>query len=298
MPTYRDIFNLNLKYIEYLLEKTSLTQGYMRNVNVTGDEIEQEVRRLLKNLLPQRFQVTHGYIISAVSKQDEPLVSPQIDVIIVDTLVPHSIFIVDQHRGMEVVPIEAVVGIFEVKRTLNKDSLLGTIKAIGTEKEEGAVKQLRDICEKVGIRKDNADRFLPGGIRVDIPFIEAGYYSNPIMGIIGVDHDKDIGEKLKAWVAAEQKIDFGMVDIIFSLNGYMACLGVVNADGQTTVSIQTCRQKGQEYKTYINYAHPRRSKTEIVAMALGFIVGYVSHTSGRKIEINNYFFNDSLSELS
>ena len=59
-PTYKDIFNLNLKYIEYLIAKTSLTQGYMRNIDVTGNEIEQEVRRLLKNLLPQRFHVTHG----------------------------------------------------------------------------------------------------------------------------------------------------------------------------------------------------------------------------------------------
>jgi hypothetical protein len=125
----------------------------MRNIDITGDEIEYEVRLLLKNLLPQRFHITHGYIISAVNKQDEPFVSPQVDVIIVDTLVPHSIFVFDKQSGMEVVPVEAVVGIFEVKRTLNRESLPGTIKALGTEEEEGAIKHLRDICEKVGLER-------------------------------------------------------------------------------------------------------------------------------------------------
>jgi hypothetical protein len=249
-PTYKDIFNLNLKYIEYIKAKTSLTQGYMRNIDVTGNEIEQEVRRLLKNLLPQRFHVTHGYILSAANKHDEPLVSPQVDAIIVDTLVPHSIFIVEQHSGMEVVPIEAVVGVFEVKRTLNRESLLGTLKNIGTEKEIGAIKQLRDICEKVGVRKDNTERLLPGGGVLDAS-IGGGYYSNPLIGIISVDHDQKIGEKLKSLVATEHKIDFDMIDIIFSLNGYMACLGIVDSDGQTTANMATCRQKDQEYKTYV-----------------------------------------------
>src|SRR2546429_4027860 len=95
-PTYKDIFNLNLKYINYLLAKTSLTHGYMRNIDVTGSEIEQELRQMLRNVLPQRFHITHGYTVSAASQKAEPLISPQIDVIIVDTLVPHSLFIIDQ----------------------------------------------------------------------------------------------------------------------------------------------------------------------------------------------------------
>jgi hypothetical protein len=104
MPSYRDIFKVNLKYIEYLLEKTSLSRSYIHNINITGDEVEREVRLLLRNLLPQRFQVTHGYIISAENIIDEPSVSPQVDVIIVDTLVPHSIFVIDQDSGMQIFP--------------------------------------------------------------------------------------------------------------------------------------------------------------------------------------------------
>ncbi len=237
MPTYKDIFNLNLRYIEYLLAKTSLTHGYMRNINVSGSEIEQEVRRLLRNLLPQRFHVTHGYIISAENQQTEPRISPQVDAIIVDTLVPHSIFIIDQHSGMEVVPIEAVVGVFEIKRTLTKESLLN--------KKDGAFKHVRDICNTVGIRKDNDGMFLPGGVEI-YPFIRTipqeffslrgedilklshnqpqGYYSNPIIGIIGVEHVNNLGVKLEQWTEKKQ-VDLSMIDLLFSINGYLACTG-------------------------------------------------------------------------
>ena len=72
MPTYRDLFELNIKYMDYLIAKTSLSHGYLKNIQVTGAEIEYEVRDLLRNLLPRRFHVTHGYIVSAKNTDDEP----------------------------------------------------------------------------------------------------------------------------------------------------------------------------------------------------------------------------------
>lgn len=287
IPTYKDIFNLNLKYIEYLLEKTALSQGYIRNTDITGDVVEQEVRQLLKNLLPQRFHVTHGYIVSAENLDDEPTVSPQVDVIIVDTLVPHSIFIVDQQSGMEIVPDEAVVGIFEVKRTLNQKSLVGTLEAIGTEEEKSAIQQLRDICAKARIRKDNPATFIPGGV----PSAIGGCTSNPIIGIISIGHDDDIGEKLKKWTS-EHKIDFGMLDIIFSLSGYMACLG---NEKDNTPFVLACRNyKDFKYNFFLNFATPNNSRIRIIAMSIGFIVAYLTMTCGRNLDSMKYFFNRSL----
>jgi len=292
MPTYRDIFNLNLKYIDYLLAKTSLTQGYMRNINATGSEIEQEVRQLFRNLLPHRFHVTHGYIISAQNPLKEPLVSPQVDVIIVDTLVPHSIFIIDEHNGMEVVPIEAVVGVFEVKRTLNRTSLLGT------KKDVGAFNHLRDIGEAVNLRKDNETMFLPGGVEIYAPGMKGqGYYSNPIIGIIGVDHVKNLGENLETWTGKKQ-VDFGLIDILFSIKGYLLCTGKTISDDQEVSWVYTLREKGEEYPMFVTYMHPPHPQAEIVAKAMGFIVGYVSATGGRVFDINNYFHNESLLKFS
>lgn len=291
MPTYKDIFNLNLKYIEYLLEKTSLTQGYIRNLNVTGSEIEQEVRHLLRNILPQRFHVTHGYIISAPNKAEEPAVSPQVDVIIVDTMVPHSIFIVDQHSGMEVVPIEAVVGVFEVKRTLNRSSLLGT------KKEVGAIKHLRDIYNLVGIRKDDLRTYLTGGILIEPSITGNGYLSNPLIGIIGVDHEENIGQELFARIK-NGRIDFGMIDIVFSIHGFLACTGQLLPDGDVAVCPRLYRDEAEEFPLFAVYIHPPRTQIEIVAKAIGFIVGYIAHTGGRIFDLDKYFFNESLMKTS
>lgn len=326
MPNYKDIFNLNLKYIDYLLAKTSLTQGYIHNISVTGSEIEQEVRRLLRNLLPQRFHVTHGYIISAESKQVEPAVSPQVDVIVVDTLVPHSIFIVDQQSGMEVVPIEAAVGVFEVKRTINRESLVGTIKDIGTEKEEGAIKHLRSICGSVGIRKDDPRTYLPGGVEIlSYGAYPGGYHSNPIIGIISVNHEGNFVGKLEE-LTENKQVDLGMIDLVFSINGYLLCTGSHEGAGKDNrsvtsihtqqapgswqplyqpgkdnrlgVRIYTHRDKMEEPPPFVTYTYPPRERIDIVAKGLGFIVGYIVETCGRTFDVDKYFFNESLLEPS
>ncbi len=315
-PAYKDIFNLNLKYIKYLLAKTSLTHDYMRNISVTGSEIEQEVRQMLRNILPQRFHVTHGYIISAVSQQAEPLISPQVDVIIVDTLVPHSLFIIDQYSGMEAVPLESVVGIFEVKRKLNKSSLLGTPKKVG------ALRHLRNIYEAVGMRKDDSRTYLPGGVEIlSYGAYPGGYLSNPIIGVIGVDHAEHLPDKLEEW-KRESLADLGLIDLLFSIKGYLLCTGsheVTDKDNRSIASIHTqqapgpwqqlyqpdndnrsgsriytYRKKMEEPPSFMTYTHPPRKRVEIVAKGLGFIVGYIMETGGRNVDINNYFFNEAL----
>lgn len=90
-PTFKDLISLNLKYREYVRQKTYIMHQYIKNIKDSGGEVENEVRKLLSNFLPLRYKVTHGYIISSNNQKYEPLVSPQIDVIVVDTLVPHAL---------------------------------------------------------------------------------------------------------------------------------------------------------------------------------------------------------------
>jgi hypothetical protein len=303
MPTYRDLFELNIKYMDYLIAKTSLSHGYLKNIQVTGTEIEYEVRDLLRNLLPRRFHVTHGYIVSAKNTDDEPAVSPQVDVIIVDTLVPHSLFMVDQQSGMEIVPVEAVVGIFEVKRTLDKDSLLGS------KKEKGAIKQLNDVCECVEIHKDNQGRYLPGGILAPIigsetynpddynppaaypglylEIYHSAYHSNPIVGIIGVDHAKNTDSVFRKKNKKSDEGDLGMIDIIFSLRGYM--LSIVDAENHAPLLLTARTNDGKK----LLYGSPDPSASH-PAYALGYVLWYLNLVCGRKFDPNNYFYNKSL----
>ena len=135
--------------------------------------------------------------------------------IIVDSFVPHTLIKLDEGASLEVVPVEAVVGIFEIKRTLNERSLMGT------KKSRGAFEQLKNICEKVGVRKNRAEKYLPGGIMVG-KRSNRGFYSNPMVGIIGLDHAQDLIEEWNEFKnMSKSNNNFPPLDIIASINGIM-----------------------------------------------------------------------------
>jgi len=291
-PTFKDIFNLNIKYIEYLLAKTHLSQFYVNNIQVAGSEIEREIRDLLHKLIPKRFSVTHGYIIAAKDSNEEPTISPQVDIIIVDTLVPHSIYVVDEASGIEVVPVEAVVGIFEIKRTLNKVSFLGS-----TKRNPGAVKHLKDICVAANVTKTDKSMFLPGGLGLGPSFSsDSGYSPNPIVGVITVDHIEGINEKMEKWIVENKVLNDSLLDIIVSLNGFLVTIGTKDNSGKSIPTIIHVR-KSVERDTFCVFREgtdENYSKGEIVSRALGYIVSYLAGSSGKAINPNHYFWNKSL----
>ena len=80
--TFKDLFRVNIKYLDYLLEKSYLSHQYFKSIKLSGDQIENEFRKILTGLLPTRYKVTHGYIASATSRKTELVVSGQIDIIV------------------------------------------------------------------------------------------------------------------------------------------------------------------------------------------------------------------------
>jgi len=290
-PTFKDLVSLNTKYMEYVRQKTYVMHQYVKNVKDSGGEVENEVRKLLGSFLPSRYKVTHGYILSSNNQTDEPLISPQVDTIVVDTLVPHSIFVFDDRTGMEVVPVEAVVGVFEVKRTLNKSSLLGT------SKQKGAIEHLYDIVSSVGIKKDNPVSYLPGGVLIGRG-MSGGSKSNPIVGILGIDHVKSLYEQDKVGyienikLAACKTTPFDFVDVVGSMNGFM--YAIVDNLPPHNFKIANPRQKDMEYKYGLMIENKSRSKTCIVARIFGYILAYLQDCCGRKADVQSYFFNLNL----
>lgn len=288
-PTFKDLVSLNIKYLEYVREKTYIIHQYIKNVNDSGGEVENEIRNLLGSFLPSRYKVTHGYILSAKNQTDEPLVSPQVDVIIVDTLVPHSIFVFDDKTGMEVVPVESVIGLFEVKRTLDKTSLLGT------SNKKGAIRHLYDIVNSVGVEKNNSDRYLPGGLQIG-GAISGGNATNPIVGILGIDHAETLYSQDKAGhiehIQAEAGNTINPLDIIGSMNGFMYAL----ADNipPYNFKIVNPRQEDREYQYKLIFENQVQSKTYIAARILGYVLAYVQNCCGRKADVESYFFNRNL----
>jgi hypothetical protein len=289
--SFKDLVDLNIKYVEYLRGKTYVTHQYVRNVKEAGGEVESEVRKLIRSFVPARFKVTHGYIVAASSQAAEPRVSPQVDVLVVDTLVPHSIFVFDDRTGMEVVPVESVVGVLEVKRTLNKRSLLGT------KKEKGACEQLHDIVHSVGITKEEPSRYLPGGVPLS-GVISGGSFSNPIIGIITIDHEASLCEPEKTDHIDKIRVEaikagrFAPVDLIGSLNGMMYAL----VDSQPPHNFRLVNQRlpDEQYEYRLVTDSQSRSKTYVVSRIFGYILAYVQNSCGRRADVESYFFNLNL----
>jgi hypothetical protein len=283
MPTYRDLFDVHLKYADYVVAKSYLIHQYLANISVTGSGVEVEVRAVLRSFLPDRFRVTSGYIVSATSASEEPSVSPQTDVVIVDTLVPHSLWLVDETQGIEVVPREAVVGVVEVKRTITPASL------------GSAVAHLRSIVSAGGLQKDLTTGFLPGGAEMGAG-LSSPYRSNPILGVIGLATDADvdtdpIGVIQDAVTSADpdDPSDFPL-DFVLSLTGSFVGTGT---PGDANFNAQTVRQ-GQQVEW--RGAGPIVGQPPRVALArgIGFVLAYLSRTCGRASDVGAYFFNTSL----
>lgn len=289
MPSYKDLFEVHLKYIDYILAKTLLSNQFLKNISTSGADVEIGIREILRSVLPKRFHVTHGYIVSAKDATCDPKVSRQIDIIIVDTLVEHSIFRVDDHSGMEVVPIESVLGIFEVKRTLNKESILKSIE------------HLEQIILQLNIGKNNPLKVFPGGYNFNFegqsqnidPHKSPGYFTNPIVGILSLDYDGDIKGDL-SWIETPRPC---FIDIFASFNGY-ACLPL------------DLRQKVYKFATYLDHRdqlcyvdiYPSKKLANDVMMTtsgvcaaiLGYISAYLQNVCGTHSNPQAYFFNKTL----
>ncbi len=282
--SYRDLFDVNLKYLDFIVTKTLVIHQYLHGIKSSGDSVESEVRELLRRVVPARFRVTHGYIVSASNAAEEPSVSPQVDVIIVDTLVPHSLWTVDDSQGVEIVPIEAVVAIIEVKRTLTEKAL--------TE----AALHLQKIRDRVGVEKYSNSGYLPGGVTIGAA-LTSPYRSNPLFGIFGIIGDPWLidapSERFKELVKStdiEDKVPLEL-DMILSLDGTL----VATADsGSSNYQPHHVRVTGEVYPVNESSARAGHAPRQALAFGLGFLLAYLDKSCGRMANIVGYFFNDHL----
>ncbi len=270
--TFKELYNTHLKYIEYLLERTHIYHKSLKNIKETGDDVETEIRNFITYFIPNRFRVTHGYIAYIKDNNSEPIISPQIDLIIVDELVPNKIFSLGKSDGIDIVPVESVVGIFEIKRTLNDNSLTKSIT------------HLSEIKKSVEIVKDNPVYYLPGGDSTED--LKTGFHSNPFIGIISLANEfsnpkaefvnKFSGELIK-----------NEIDAVIALDGFLGCL----IDGTNgNILLETVRRKDKDY-WYGFLSNDKFGQVSLISRSIGMIITYLSYTTGKRMKFENYFFN-------
>jgi hypothetical protein len=259
-----NLYKLFLDEIEFFKKNSHFTHSRAKSISDTGDLTEFAIRKFLREIIGNRFRITHGYIYSSENQK----LSKQIDVIITDTLVPHSLKKFEYLDGLEIVPKESVVGIFEIKRTLKQKTL------------KEAIEHLDNIIKGVPIAKDSTNRYLHGGIQL-LPPINGGKFANPIIGIISLENISS--EKF-------EKIEIpNFIDMIFSFDGYFR-----NISGSPDPNImKVVPQRDATYSYQWSVADVKRSQwtQEKILMAfVAYLIIYLNEVSGYSFDVNQYFF--------
>jgi hypothetical protein len=174
-----DIQSVNDAEVELISRQSALllqkhSNGFNGELKSSGAIVENYVKGILKNHLPDGYRVCSGYIATTESiRNAENLV--QHDIIIVDGRIP-SIYRFGV-SDIEIVAAESVCGIVEVKRTLTKKSVKDAINQL---------KHTKDLLEAYdsGIKsKSRAVNNMAG------PTLSMATVS-PFYAVVGLDCDR------------------------------------------------------------------------------------------------------------
>lgn len=99
------------------------------NIKSSGDEVEDLIREKISLFLPERYLVKQGHIVNSEGK-----VSNQFDIIIFDRLNTPKFF--ESKNNTVFYPIESVLAVGEIKKTLRKNDLIDFGKKIKYLKED------------------------------------------------------------------------------------------------------------------------------------------------------------------
>ena len=297
---------LHEQKIQYYADKSRFIHRELKSIQGSGGAIESELRCLIQQLLPSRFRVTHGYAVNATSIDEQPVVSPQIDLIIVDSLVPNSLFLLDDHQGGEVVPVDAIVGIIEIKRTINRESLLGKGK-----NKNGAMYHLHKISTMLKISKEDNNRYLPGGILLGNK-LQGGNYANPFFGVISLCSHPEVAKRpqevlsqkgrkkaincMKSILDEFKEYDskFKFIDMIASLDGYV--LAKADSSGYFFDYANPWSGHSGFVQNYRGQTLEGRkvSISRVISLSFGYLLSYLSKTSGKYSDLSKYYFNKNV----
>ena len=293
MTKLSKIFDIYTKQAELIFEATDLLlqkDDSFRNLGEAGSQVEIFVRETLRKLLPARFRLTSGYIVSKSNIENDNDI-PQCDLIIADAFIPPLYKITGD---IEVVPVEAVCGVIEIKRSLFKSSS-GKIL-------EKAIEHLVKIDDVCGLTKACTQQVLPLIKLSNDPgnSISTGMLNNPLVGVISLElgyRGKKTGEKLAHDVAGLLEKHHSMCDFIYCFDGFSMLPqkgGGIHASGSRKGE-NVWHQDDTNNRWNVNYARQGGvTKSQIFARAIGFVSAYLSLQAGKAVDLNDYFFNTKI----
>jgi hypothetical protein len=272
-PDRQTIFNAAKDNLNALV-KHHLFAHKIGNIRASGDFIESGFRSLLRQILPKRFYITSGHIWNGETQK----ISGQCDIIIADSDVVNSLMLAENTEvQFDVVPLEAVVGVFEVKSKLN-------FITNDSQSIHKSLNHLQEIKKAVGLDKMNQLRILPGGFVLDD--LCGGFYTNPLLGILSADCSD--GFNIPSKVSSLTPLfDETQIDIILSASGFLLAPTVTENKFCIDPAGNRFLQGGATYE----YLFTEKDNQFALSTGIGLILDYLSRTAGRPIKnIANYFF--------
>jgi len=129
------------------------------NIKSSGEEVEDLIREKISLFLPERYLVKQGHILNSEGK-----VSNQFDIIIFDRLNTPKFF--ESKDNTVFYPIESVLAVGEIKKTLRKNDIIEFGKKIKYLKEDmrrvlvpssvygGKIKRTSSLSDMINMPKD------------------------------------------------------------------------------------------------------------------------------------------------
>lgn len=135
----------------------SLAKSLVEHKAEKGRIVEGIVKASLRAILPSRFSLGTGFVVTAAGDT-----SPQLDVVIYDAFENAPIIL---EGGVGVFPIECVYGFVEVKSKLDTDGIASAAKTIGQVRRFASQK----TYEGYAVNGGDEPVSLPMGFRSDLP---------------------------------------------------------------------------------------------------------------------------------
>lgn len=273
---------------DLLLQKQ--VDGLSGELKTSGKICEDFIKKVIMNHLPPHLRVTSGYILDLQKKNNDENLS-QFDLLIIDNRVPPIYKF--NNLDIEVVPVESVCGIFEIKRNINSKNLSKFVSKL-----HSSVMQYPDLTKTTPYNSNIVNTANMGAALL-----------HPVVGIISLTSDLSKEDLVSS-------VSNSILDIIWSVDG-LGLLPFQQVEGSSNAQFLnflgrprndsfnniTCDEwkKYLDINTSINVYHLANVDKDKPEHILSTIIGWITYMfyrlSGRQgmdiaDVINRYYTNN------
>ncbi len=215
MTRFSELIEVHLKETEAVIAQSALLlqkkeSGQSGELKSAGNLVEKYIRNFINRISPDGLKVTSGYIVSPETLKAKENLS-QHDIILASKATPPIFSIIDDE--IEIIPVESMVGIIEIKRKLTSKSLEDAQSQI-VNTYENTIKNYRNKNENYST--------------VSISSLKPGTQT-PLFGIIGLTSELSRSD-------IDSIIDPNIIDFVWAFKHNEAFV-IGDSQGKTTGTV-------------------------------------------------------------